>query len=132
MSHMSRSVDLEIDLPSRKEVQAGLRVQTFERLSRVFGLTEPNLARHLAIPPATLYRRRSSGRFSRAESDRMARLARLYLRGLSVLGGREPVREWFMAPNPSLGGRKPFDLTDTDPGCVEVDRLLGRIEYGVF
>jgi putative toxin-antitoxin system antitoxin component (TIGR02293 family) len=128
---MNKAV-LKMDVPTAEEVQAGLRVGTFQKLSHVLGLAAGTLGRHLSIAPATLYRRLASGRFTAQESDRLARLARLYARALDVLGDSESARVWFMASNPSLGGRKPFDLTRTDPGCVEVDRLLGRIEYGVF
>lgn len=129
---MSRNAALEVDVPTAEEVQAGLNVDTFQKLSHLLGLAEVTLGRHLSIAPATLYRRLASGRFTAQESDRLARLARMYARALDVLGDHESVRDWFMASNASLGGKKPFDLTHTDPGCVEVERLLGRIEYGVF
>jgi putative toxin-antitoxin system antitoxin component (TIGR02293 family) len=129
---MSRNAALKIDVPTVQEVQTGLPSGTFRKLSHVLGLAEVTLGRHLSIPPATLYRRLSTGRFTSEESDRLARLTRLYARALDVLGDRESVRDWFMAPNPSFGGKRPFDLTQTDPGSVEVERLLGRIEYGVF
>jgi putative toxin-antitoxin system antitoxin component (TIGR02293 family) len=129
---MSRNAAPGVDVPTTEEVQAGLHVRTFQKLSRLLGLAEVTLGRHLSISPATLYRRLASGRFTVQESDRLARLARLYARALDVLGDHESVRDWFMAPNPSLGGKKPFDLIHTDPGCVEVERLLGRIEHGVF
>jgi uncharacterized protein (DUF2384 family) len=35
-------------------------------------------------------------------------------------------------PNPSIGFAVPLELCSTDPGCVEIERLLYRIEYGVF
>jgi uncharacterized protein (DUF2384 family) len=35
-------------------------------------------------------------------------------------------------PHPSVGFAVPLELCSTDPGCVEVERLLYRIEYGVF
>ena len=131
LSHMSRNAGLKMNVPTVRGVQTGLPAGTFRKLSRLLGLAEVTLARHLSIAPATLYRRLSTGRFTSEESDRLARLTRLYARALDVLGDRESVRNWFMAPNPSLGGKKPFDLTLTDPGCVEVERLLGRIENGV-
>lgn len=124
--------ELDNVLASSKDVQDEPRVQTFERLSRALGVPEPVLGRHLSISTPRLGRRRETGRLTIDESDRMGRLARLYRRGLTVLGDRNSVLEWLMTPNPSLGGRKPFDLTHTESGCVEVDRLLGRIENGVF
>jgi uncharacterized protein (DUF2384 family) len=84
-------------------------VRTVGRLSRAFGVSERALDRR-----------------------NITALTRLYRKGLAVLGDGQSVREWFMTANPSLGGRKPSDLTETGSGCLEVERLLGRIEYGVF
>jgi putative toxin-antitoxin system antitoxin component (TIGR02293 family) len=74
----------------------------------------------------------ASGKFTSQESDRLARLIRLFNRGFEVLGNNESAQEWFNTPNPSLGGETPLTLSESDPGCVEVERLLGRIEEGVF
>ena len=118
--------------PTAEDVLTGLPVKRFKSLARSLGLDNETLGRQLGIAPATLYRRINAGKFTSQEGDRLARLLRLYARALEVLGNPESVREWFMTANPSSGGSRPFDLVKTDPGCVEVDRLLGRIEYGVF
>ena len=31
-----------------------------------------------------------------------------------------------------LGGRTPLQMTATEPGAREVERVLGRIEHGIF
>lgn len=118
--------------PTAEDVLTGLPAKRFKRLARSLKVANETLGHQLGIAPATLYRRMSAGKFSSSEGDRLARILRLHARALEVLGNPESVREWFMTANPSLGGSRPFDLVTTDPGCVEVDRLLGRIEYGVF
>jgi putative toxin-antitoxin system antitoxin component (TIGR02293 family) len=121
-----------LSTPTAEDVLTGLSVTRFKSLARSLGLDNETLGRQLGIAPATLYRRMAAGKFTSQEGDRLARLLRLYARALEILGNPESVREWFMNPNPSLGGSKPFELVKTDPGSVEVERLLSRIEYGVF
>ena len=129
---MRRSAPREVDVPTVEEIQGGLSISSFQELRNLLGVTEATLGRHLSISPATLYRRLASGRFTVQESDRLAQLTRLYAKAVEVLGDHDSARDWFLAPNASLANKRPFDLADTDPGCVEVERLLGRIEYGVF
>jgi putative toxin-antitoxin system antitoxin component (TIGR02293 family) len=109
-----------------------LPVESFEQLRLLLGLRKEGLARHLGIAPGTLYRRMASGRFTAKESDRLARLIRLFSRSVEVLGNDESAKEWFDTPNPSLRGVTPLSVSQSDPGSVEVERLLGRIEEGVF
>jgi putative toxin-antitoxin system antitoxin component (TIGR02293 family) len=71
-------------------------------------------------------------RFSATESDRLARLERIFKAVESALGDVASAREWMLTSNPSLNFKPPLELTATDPGSVEVERLLMRIEYGVF
>jgi putative toxin-antitoxin system antitoxin component (TIGR02293 family) len=74
----------------------------------------------------------ASGRFTVQESNRLARLIRLFSRCVQVLGNDESAKEWFHTPNPSLRGMTPLSDSQSDPGSAEVERLLGRIAEGVF
>ncbi len=67
-----------------------------------------------------------------SQSDRIARLSRIYQRAKEVFESADSAREWMKTPNPSIGLGPPLELCSTDSGCVEVERLLYRIEYGVF
>lgn len=35
-------------------------------------------------------------------------------------------------PNRALGGERPLALLDSDVGSLAVERVLGRIEHGVY
>ena len=50
----------------------------------------------------------------------------------SVFDNRQDAAEWLSAPNPSLSGRAPLSLLDTDAGAQEVDDVLTRLEFGVY
>ena len=67
-----------------------------------------------------------------SESDRITRLSRICQRAKEVFGSVDSAHEWMKTPNPSIGFSVPLELCSTDLGCVEVERLLYRIEYGVF
>jgi putative toxin-antitoxin system antitoxin component (TIGR02293 family) len=118
--------------PSPDAIQAGLPAESYVRLRTFLGATDQQLAEHLSIPMRTLQRRLAGNRFSSEEADRLTRLVRISKEAASTLGDLDSAREWMLTPNPSLDFKTPLELTATDTGCVEVERLLIRIEYGVF
>jgi putative toxin-antitoxin system antitoxin component (TIGR02293 family) len=70
-------------------------------------------------------------RLSAAESDRLARLARVAVRAEEALGSHESAIRWLVANNRALGGQTPLELLHTDAGTVLVEDVLERIEHGV-
>jgi putative toxin-antitoxin system antitoxin component (TIGR02293 family) len=83
--------------------------------------------------PRTLQRKRAAGgRLSPDESDRLARVARLVSRAEEALGSAEKALHWLRQANRGLGGARPLDLLDSDAGALAVERVLGRVEEGVF
>lgn len=67
-----------------------------------------------------------------AESDRLARLARITVRAEQAIGNPDKAHRWLMKPNRALGGQVPLKLLDSDAGASAVEQVLGRIEYGVY
>ena len=49
-----------------------------------------------------------------------------------VFEDKEKARRWIHKPNRVLGGRTPLQALGTDIGTLEVVRILGRIEFGVY
>ena len=113
-------------------VKDGLGASAYSDLRSALGVSDQKLADSLSIPMRTLQRRLGRGRFMPDESDRLARLSRIYQRAREVFDSADSAREWMQTPNPSIGFAVPLELCSTDPGCVEVERVLYRIEYGVF
>jgi putative toxin-antitoxin system antitoxin component (TIGR02293 family) len=60
------------------------------------------------------------------------RVARVTARAAEALGDGAKAERWMRAPNRALRGARPVDLLDGDAGVREVERVLGRIEHGVF
>lgn len=109
-------------------VRSGLPVRTFDALQDALGLTALALAEALAIPPRTLSRRRTSERFSSAESDRILRVARLTEMAAVALGDTSAAAEWMVSPH-ALFGESPLHHADTAPGAREVEDALYAIEF---
>ncbi len=123
--HATRLADL---------VHEGLPVSAFDAVANYTHLTRDALARVAAIPLRTVQRRAAvaGGRFARDESDRLARVARLYDFAEDVLGSRAAAEAWMRTPNRVLDGARPVDRLETEIAAREVEDLLGRIRYGVF
>ena len=51
---------------------------------------------------------------------------------VDVMEGVEGARDWMTSPARALGGETPLAYASVEPGAREVDRLLTRIEHGVF
>lgn len=115
-------------------VDTGLLVKAFESLVDYANITRIDLARAANIPLRTVQRREASHtrRFDRDESDRLARVARLYAMAEDVLGSRDEAQRWMKSPNRALDGMRPLDELDTEIAAREVEDVLGRIRYGIF
>jgi putative toxin-antitoxin system antitoxin component (TIGR02293 family) len=121
------------DARMAKELRLGLPVAVFFRVREALGVSQELLARAISIPPRTVMRRQEKKqRFKADESERLLRLARIFVRARQVLESEERARAWMFAKNRALGGATPLDFARTEPGAREVENVLGRIEHGVF
>ncbi|GBE09802.1 hypothetical protein BMS3Bbin12_00644 [bacterium BMS3Bbin12] len=117
----------------RELVRAGLPYQAAEfLLLESLGLALDEAARLLAVSRRTLTRKRQNPkeRLGPAESDRLYRLARTLTLASEVLGDDAAAREWLKTPNRALGGDRPLDLLDTEPGVRAVEDVLDRAAWG--
>ena len=115
-----------------QEVGKGLSVHAIDRLCGVIAPAEPGL-RYQIVSKATLARRHKTPgqRLSREESDRLARLARLWAFAAEVWGSAAAARRFLSEPHPLLGGRIPRQVaTETEVGARAIEELLGRLKYG--
>jgi putative toxin-antitoxin system antitoxin component (TIGR02293 family) len=114
-----------------EKIRAGFSFGVFKHLRDALGLTDAELAQHLLIPIRTFRRRTQTKSFDREQSDRLARIATVYVNAAKIFGPI-PAREWMKTPLPALGGNTPLGLCDTSLGASEVEDLIGRIDYGVY
>ena len=114
------------------KARTGLPYAALEAIAARFEIPPETLVRVLHLPPRTLARRKKARRLSAGESDRFLRLARVAARAEDVFGSQERAGAWLRGTVRALGSVSPLDLLDTDLGAQQVERILGRIEHGVY
>jgi putative toxin-antitoxin system antitoxin component (TIGR02293 family) len=119
-----------------QKVLDGLPIGTIRLFSSAFGLHEDDLAKRCGIPRAS-YRRhlakKSGYRLGESESDTLARYLALFHQATEVFEGDvEATRSWLSTSQPGLGGAVPMDFARTTVGYREVEKLLTRIDLGVY
>ena len=115
-----------------RRIQKGLPFSDLKVLQDSIDVPFEQLAAKLAISRSTLQRRKTAGRLSPDESDKVMRFSQLLEHATKVFGDVEKARAWLKHPQRGLGGAVPLDYAETEIGAREVDNLLGRIDYSVY
>lgn len=113
-------------------IENGLPVAALDRLADSVAPDDTRFKFRL-VPKATLERRRNSAskKLTSQESDRLARLAKVYAFALDIYVAPEKAREFLARPHAMLDGKPPIDVAlATGPGADLVINLLGRAAYG--
>lgn len=114
-------------------VRTGLPASTVTLLAATLAVHRARVAERLNIPSRTLSRRlKMKSRLTHDESDRTLRMARVVALAREVLGSDEKASHWMSNPNRALGGKRPFDQLDTEPGVRSVEEVLYGIAYGMY
>jgi putative toxin-antitoxin system antitoxin component (TIGR02293 family) len=127
---LRREVRSEHDLADA--IHGGLPTRAVDEVLRA-ELLQPGELYRLVVPRRTLaHRREKRQRLTEEQSDRLARVVRVVTRAEEALGERAKAARWLRTPNRSLNGDRPIDLLGSDVGSRMVERVLGRIEHGVY
>jgi putative toxin-antitoxin system antitoxin component (TIGR02293 family) len=112
-------------------VGRGLAVDVVDSISKLIAPDDAGL-RNRIVPKATLLRRQKGERkLSSEESERVARLARIWAFALDVWGSPEAARQFLGRPHPLLRNRVPRELAlETEIGARAVESVLGGLKYG--
>lgn len=94
-------------------------------LADIIGISERTYERRLRRPA-------KSALAGAGVAERALRLARIQVLANWVLEDPDAARTWLNEPQPGLAGRVPNDLLASEFGAREVERLLYRIEHGVY
>ena len=114
-------------------VKAGFSYEALRRFQLKSRLSLATVGKVIQIPPRTLARRKSTGKLTRQESERLLRVARLYDKAAELCDGdAAAATAWLSAPSRALGGHSPLEMAETEIGAREVEDLIGRLEHGVF
>lgn len=122
------------DLPAlMRTVEKGFPYRIFERFLHNLALPVDRAMAFVDIPRRTLTRRKQEGRLLPDESDRLLRASRLFGKALELFeGDRDAATDWLVSRQPALGGAVPVEFARTEIGAREIERLIDRLEHGVF
>jgi putative toxin-antitoxin system antitoxin component (TIGR02293 family) len=114
-----------------KVLERGVPVGALAELARQEALSSDEVDR-LIIPRRTLaHRKAKHQRLNRVESERAVRVASMTALAEETFANREKAQTWLRRPTPPLGGRRPLDLLDSEPGARVAEQLLYRIGHGI-
>jgi putative toxin-antitoxin system antitoxin component (TIGR02293 family) len=111
-------------------VRRGLAVEAVDEVLASGRLSLAELDR-LALSRKTLAHRRTLGRLTAEQSDRLARVLRIVKEAEDTFGDAQKAHAWLRRPSRLLDNESPLDRLDTDMGAHQVEALLGRISHGV-
>jgi putative toxin-antitoxin system antitoxin component (TIGR02293 family) len=113
-------------------VESGVPLNTMSEFVSVSGVPLNDLY-DVVIPARTLKHRRARHEsLSPDESDKLARVVRIFDHAVKVFSGIDRARAWLSKPKRRFGGRTPIDMLRTETGGRLVDEMLFQIEYGMF
>jgi putative toxin-antitoxin system antitoxin component (TIGR02293 family) len=113
-------------------VESGVPVATMSEFVSASGVPLKDLY-DIVIPARTLKHRRARREpLSRDESDKLARVVRVFDHAVRVFDHIERARTWLEEPKRRFDGRTPIEMLRTETGARMVDEFLGQIEYGMF
>jgi putative toxin-antitoxin system antitoxin component (TIGR02293 family) len=115
-------------------IQKGLPALSLAHVCDRFSLEERRLVGILGMPSGSIQRLRKvpKQKLSLAVSDRLYRVADLFLLAFSVLENESAARDWMLTPQPGLGNRVLCDLMGMEASAREVENLLLRVDHGVL
>lgn len=120
---------LRLDLNT---VEAGVPVAIMASFVAASGLQFSDIY-DVVIPARTLkHRKARKEALSRDESDKLARLIRIYDHAVRVLGDKEKALHWLRKPLRRFAGRAPLAMLRTEFGARMVEEMLGQTDYGMF
>ena len=115
-----------------QRIQDGLPIAVLDRICRFVAPSDAGFKFRI-VSRATLDRRRKArgARLSSDESDRLARIAKVWAFAREVWGSDEDARAFLFRPHMMLEGRTPMEVAvRTDMGARLVEDILGRLKYG--
>jgi putative toxin-antitoxin system antitoxin component (TIGR02293 family) len=113
-------------------VEGGVPIATLSDFAASSGIPLKDLY-DVVIPARTLKHRRARREpLTRDESDKLARLVRIFDHTVRVFGDAERARAWLNKPKRRFDGRSALEMLRTEIGGRAVEEMLGQIEHGMF
>jgi len=115
-----------------RDVERGLPLSTLQEFSAYSGISMKELLQ-VVIPARTLkHRRQRNEPLSAEESDRLARVAKIYELAVKVYGNREDGKEWMVRPKRRFDEKAPLAMLRTEAGEEAVQESLIQLAEGMY
>ena len=115
-----------------RQVEQGLPLATLEEFATYSGFAMKDLL-EVVIPLRTLkHRRQRQEVLNPEESDKLARVARLWELAVKVFGNPDKARRWLTKPKVRFDEKTPLQMMHTGAGGDGVEEMLGQIDEGYF
>jgi len=129
MATLAEVPTLRIDLDS---LEAGLPLSTITDFLAASGLQFKDIY-EVVIPARTLKHRKARQEpLNLDESDKFARLVRVYEQTVKVFGEKEKALRWLNKPKHRFAERTPIQMLRTELGGRKVEEMLIQIDEGMF
>jgi putative toxin-antitoxin system antitoxin component (TIGR02293 family) len=116
-----------------RQVGRGFSFRLLPEFESRAGVSLAEIASIIGIPPRTLARRKSAGRLTSDESEKLLRLSSVFEQAVDLFEGDESeARQWLTTAKRALENQTPLAYSRTELGAREVENLIGRLEHGVF
>jgi len=121
----------ETTLTLAYSVARGLPVSSLDKFATLVAPEDARRFSYRVVPKPTLERRRKEKRpLSTEESDRLARVAKVFAFALDVFRDEAKARSFLDRPHPMLDDKAPLEIAlATGLGADAVINLLGRAAY---
>lgn len=110
----------------------GITKQSVMNLADIMAVPMKDIATLLNMSYKTLGRKRKTDPLDSLSSSLSIEIANTIATGLSVFEDPEKLNRWLHKENRALGSKKPFELLNTPTGIKMVNRILRRMEEGVY
>lgn len=130
---LKRKIRTRLDV--HEVLERGIPSSAFNYLVAHVKLLDPAAVRKaVGLSVRTVQRRNQTPQkpLSAEQSGRAWKFAEVLAKASEVFGTQEAAEEWLNTAAIGLDGRRPIELLSTAVGAEMVERLLGRIEYGVY
>jgi putative toxin-antitoxin system antitoxin component (TIGR02293 family) len=129
MATLAEDPALRIDLDS---IEAGVPLGAISDFVAASGLQLKDVY-EVVIPARTLKHRRDRKEpLNLDESDKFARLVRVYAFAVKVFADKERGFRWLTKPKHRFAGRTPIQMLRTELGGRMVEEMLVQIDEGIF
>ena len=115
------------------QVERGLPFKALQKLESHSGMPVSMIASMIGIPERTLARRRTAGKLTSGESERLLRISTVFEKAVELFEGDvASAVKWLTTSLRALDHNPPLTYARTELGAREVENLIGRLEHGVF